>query len=50
MVAHRLSTIKNASEIFVVEEGRIIEHGNHDDLIKLNGEYSKLYKAQFERN
>lgn len=50
VVAHRLSTIKNASEIFVVEEGRIIEHGNHDDLIKLNGEYSKLYKAQFERN
>ncbi len=50
VVAHRLSTIKNASEIFVVEEGRIIEHGNHDDLIKLNGEYSKLYKAQFEKN
>ena len=47
VVAHRLSTIKNADEIYVVDDGMIKEHGNHEDLLKLNGEYAMLYKAQF---
>ncbi len=47
VVAHRLSTIKNADEIAVVADGRIIEQGTHDELLKLGGEYSKLYKLQF---
>lgn len=50
VVAHRLSTIKNADEIYVIEDGQIIEHGPHNELLKDdNGAYSKLYKAQFNR-
>lgn len=49
VVAHRLSTIKNADEIFVVQEGKIQEHGSHEELLALNGEYTKLYNAQFNR-
>ena len=48
VVAHRLSTIKNADEIFVVQNGKIIEQGTHSELINLNGEYNKLYQAQFK--
>ena len=47
VVAHRLSTIKNADEIAVIAEGRIIEQGSHDALIAQNGMYAKLYKQQF---
>ena len=47
VVAHRLSTIKNADEIAVISDGSIIERGSHDELIKLNGEYAKLYSEQF---
>ena len=50
VVAHRLSTIKNADEIAVVANGRIVEQGNHDELIALDGEYAKLYKLQFRAN
>ena len=49
VVAHRLSTIKNADEILVVMDGMIVEHGSHDALIKQDGEYKKLYEAQFNR-
>lgn len=49
VVAHRLSTIKNADEILVVMNGDVIERGSHDDLIKLDKEYARLYKAQFNR-
>ena len=50
VVAHRLSTIKNADEIYVIEDGQIIEHGPHNELLKDdNGAYSQLYKAQFNR-
>lgn len=47
VVAHRLSTIKNADEIAVISDGSITERGFHDELIKLNGEYAKLYSEQF---
>ena len=47
VVAHRLSTIKNADEIAVISDGSITERGSHDKLIKLNGEYAKLYSEQF---
>lgn len=47
VVAHRLSTIKNADEIAVVSDGHIIEQGNHDELLALDGMYADLYKLQF---
>lgn len=48
IIAHRLSTIKNADLILVMKDGNIIEQGTHDDLMKENGFYSKLYNSQFE--
>ena len=47
VVAHRLSTVKNADEIAVVSDGKIIEQGSHDSLIAMNGVYANLYKLQF---
>ncbi len=47
VIAHRLSTIKNADLILVMKEGNIIEVGNHDELMKLNGFYASLYNSQF---
>ncbi len=47
VVAHRLSTVKNAHKIAVVAEGKIIEQGTHEQLIELGGEYANLYKLQF---
>ena len=48
IIAHRLSTIKNADLILVMNEGNIIEQGNHEELLKQNGSYAKLYNSQFE--
>jgi ATP-binding cassette subfamily B protein len=48
VVAHRLSTVKNADEIAVVSDGRIIEKGKHEELINQNGTYANLYKLQFK--
>ncbi len=48
VIAHRLSTIKNADMILVMENGTIIETGNHDELIEQGGFYADLYQAQFE--
>ena len=45
IVAHRLSTIKNADLIYVIEKGKIIEKGNHEELLSRNGEYAYLYKG-----
>lgn len=50
IIAHRLSTIKNADLILVMNEGDIIEQGNHDELIKKNGFYATLYNSQFDQN
>ena len=47
VVAHRLSTVKNADEIAVVNDGKIIEKGSHEELMTLDGEYAKLYNKQF---
>lgn len=47
VIAHRISTIRNADKIYVVDNGRIAESGNHDELYKQNGIYRKLYDLQF---
>lgn len=49
VVAHRLSTVKNADRIVVIDSEGVIESGNHEELMKLDGEYSKLYKYQFRQ-
>lgn len=49
IIAHRLSTIKNADLILVMNEGNIIEQGNHEELMKFGGFYEKLYNSQFEK-
>ena len=46
VIAHRLSTVRNADQIFVVNEGRIVENGTHKDLIKIGGLYADLYRRQ----
>ena len=48
VIAHRLSTIQNSDAIMVLEQGRIIERGDHDDLIKEKGTYYQLYTGAFE--
>lgn len=48
VIAHRLSTIRNSDAIMVLEKGRIIERGDHDDLIKQKGTYYQLYTGMFE--
>ena len=49
VVAHRLSTIKNATRIMVVNEGKILESGTHEELLANNGVYSTLYNLQFSK-
>ena len=48
VIAHRLSTVRNANAIMVLEHGRIVERGDHDDLLEQRGLYYKLYTGMFE--
>ena len=48
VIAHRLSTVQNSDVIMVLEKGRIIERGTHDDLIEKKGQYYRLYTGAFE--
>jgi len=48
VIAHRLSTVKNADRICVVMKGRIVESGKHEELLAVNGEYAALVRRQLE--
>ncbi len=48
VIAHRLSTVRNADKIIVLDEGQIIEQGNHNELLSLKGKYYSLYEEQFK--
>ena len=50
VIAHRLSTIRNADMILVMQEGNIIEHGNHEELLAADGFYADLYRSQFNED
>lgn len=50
VVAHRLSTIRNADQVYVIDEGRIVEHGRHAELLAAKGLYYDLYQSQFRRD
>lgn len=48
VIAHRLSTVRNANAIMVLEHGKIIERGTHEELLEMKGEYYQLYNGMFE--
>ena len=48
VIAHRLSTIRDADLILMMEDGRIVESGNHEELLAAKGAYYRLYMSQFE--
>jgi ATP-binding cassette subfamily B protein len=50
VIAHRLSTIKDADIILVMKDGDIVEQGNHENLLKINGVYAQLYNSQFSQD
>jgi ATP-binding cassette subfamily B protein len=49
VIAHRLSTIREADQMLVIEGGRVIERGQHADLLAADGLYADLYRTQFAR-
>ena len=50
IIAHRLSTIRDADKIVVMDQGRVVEMGNHEKLLEKKGRYYALYMTQFEGN
>ena len=48
VIAHRLSTVRNANAILVLEHGQVVERGDHEDLLAQKGEYYQLYHGMFE--
>ena len=48
VIAHRLSTVRNANVILVLEHGEVVERGSHEDLLAQRGEYYQLYHGMFE--
>jgi ATP-binding cassette subfamily B protein len=48
VIAHRLATVRSANVIFVVDQGRVVEQGTHDELLETGGLYSRLYELQFK--
>jgi ATP-binding cassette subfamily B protein len=49
VIAHRLSTVRNADQLLVLEDGEIVERGTHQELLDRNGAYHRLYMRQFLR-
>jgi ATP-binding cassette subfamily B protein len=47
VIAHRLSTVRDADQILVLDDGRIVERGRHDELVAVGGLYAELYRTQF---
>ena len=50
IIAHRLSTIRDSDLIILLDNGKIAEQGNHEELMKLNGRYAQMYRTQTEWN
>jgi ABC-type transport system involved in cytochrome bd biosynthesis fused ATPase/permease subunit len=49
VIAHRLSTVREADQILVLDHGRIVERGRHEELLAAGGQYAELYRIQFQR-